>query len=150
MIDLRRQLEAYFRKQPSSVALWLKMVAVVSKVARSSGERLKSRGLSPAQFNVIVQIGKYPGLSQQDIAKKVLVTKGNVSQLLAKLEQQQLVRREQGGVTNSLYLTNRGCFLLQEILPAYDRFIVDCFAELSEIEQETLMQLLNKLDQGIG
>ena len=147
MVDLQKQLEAHFKLQNSSVALYREMVSVVSKVARGGGEHLKNWGLSPAQFNIIFQIGKHPGLSQQDLAKKVLVTKGNVSQLLAKLEQQQLVRREQDGVTNALYLTNRGRSLLLGILPNYDCFIAERFAGLSEKEQEALMQLLKKLDQ---
>lgn len=150
MTDLEDRLTAHFANRDRSVGMWRALVAVVIKVSRRGGERLKRWDLSPAQFDVLTQVGKQPGLSQQELAERMLVTKGNVSQLLAKLDKQGFVRREQAGVTHSLFLTNRGTSLLSEMLPDYDQFLAEQFAVLSQEEQEVLEKVLVKLGRNLS
>ena len=149
MSEAREQLQNFFAGRNPTIALWQSMIAVVIKVSRKGGEDLKRWDLSPAQFDVLTQIGKHSGLSQQELAEKLLVTKGNISQLLAKLDKQGLVQRKQDGVSNELYLSNRGMSLLLEMLPSYDKFVLENFAGLTRKERETLLQIMQKLDRSL-
>lgn len=110
---------------------------------------MRQYDLSVAQFDVIVQIGAAEGISQQQLAGSLLVTKGNVSQLLKRLELQGLIRRTQEGRSNYLYLTQAGWLLYQQVVPAQEAMIARLFAVLTPNEQETLRHLLRKLDQSL-
>src|SRR6185312_3683449 len=80
-----------------AVLAWLRLARVYQKIDRASAEQLRRWGLSVAQFDVLAHIGAREGLSQQQLADSLLVTKGNVTQLLHRLEHDGLVRRCQEG-----------------------------------------------------
>jgi len=48
------------------------------------------------------------GQSQQELADSLLVTKGNVCQLLGRMEADGLIRRDQEGRVNRVFLTDKG------------------------------------------
>jgi DNA-binding MarR family transcriptional regulator len=106
-------------------------------------------GLSVAQFDVIAQIGANQGLTQQELAQALLVTKGNVCQLLDRLEQRGLIERRPAGTgrSNRLYLTKEGQRLYDVAVPAQEQMIATRFAALTDDEQQTLLHLLRKLDR---
>jgi DNA-binding MarR family transcriptional regulator len=102
-----------------------------------------------AQFDVLAQIGAAEGLSQQELAGSLLVTKGNVSQLLKRMEQQGYIRRCHEGRTNCLFLTERGRQVYDQLVPDQEALIVSLFQELSADEQRDLLELLRRLDQSL-
>ena len=123
------------------------MARVVQKMTRLSAEHLKPWNLSVAQFDAIAQIGSTERLAQQDLADRLLVTKGNVSQLVDRLEQRGIVGRCHEGRTQRLSLTAAGRQLYNEVVPAHERFIARQFATLCPEEQQHLRRLLRHIDQ---
>ncbi len=107
-------------------------------------------GLSVAQFDALVQIGLAEGMTQQQLADSLLVTKGNICQLLGRMEQLGLLTREQDGRANRLYLSARGRELFDEVVPAQEELIARQLDPLDPEEQRQLIRLLRKLDRGIG
>src|SRR5439155_1113069 len=87
---------------------WLRLVRVFQKVDRASTESLRYRQLSPAQLDVLAKVGSTEGISQQELADALLVTKGNVCQLLDKMEGSGLLERRPDGRVNRLFLTDQG------------------------------------------
>jgi DNA-binding MarR family transcriptional regulator len=77
------------------------------------------------------------------------VLKGNISQLLAKLERQGLITRRPDGRINCLSLTERGQSLFEEVVPQQEALIAKLLAPLSDDEQRELLRLLRKLDRTI-
>ena len=65
---------------------WLRLMRVYQKVDRASAEHLRGWGLSVAQFDVLARVGSRAGIKQQEVADSLLVTKGNVCQLLDRME----------------------------------------------------------------
>ncbi len=128
---------------------WLRLARVFQKVDTHSARLLRRYNLSVAQFDVIAQIGAAEGISQQELAGTLLVTKGNVSQLLKRLERQGLIRRTQEGRSNYLYLTPVGWALYGQVVPAQEAMIARLFAALTPTEQETFRALLRKLDHSL-
>jgi DNA-binding MarR family transcriptional regulator len=135
-------------RQPAVLA-WLRLARVFQKIDTRSERFFRSHGLNTAHFDVLAQVGAARGITQQELADALLVTKGNISQLLSKLEQVGLIARQQTGRTNCLSLTGRGEALFQEVVPQQEALIADLLAPLSENEQRELLRLLRKLDQNI-
>jgi len=98
---------------------------------------------------VLAQIGAGEGMSQQELADSLLVTKGNVCQLLDRMERTGLLVRRQEGRTNRVFLTVDGRALCARAVPDQERTLVALFAALSPEEQGELLRLLRKLDHAI-
>src|SRR5215210_2906263 len=129
---------------------WLRLMRVHQKVNRASGEQLKGWDLSLAQFDVLAHVGATEGISQQELADSLLVTKGNVCQLLDRMEGRGWISRRQQGRANRLFLTDVGRRLFDEVVPAHEALITGRFSVLSEGEQERLHELLRKLDKALS
>ena len=109
---------------------WLKLMRVYQKVDRISSEHLKHWGLSVAQFDVLAHVGASEGMTQQELADSLLVTKGNVCQLVDKLEDRGLISRLQQGRANRLFLTDEGRRLFEQVVPAHEGAIAERFSVL--------------------
>jgi DNA-binding MarR family transcriptional regulator len=137
------------RLRHPGVLAWLRLARVYQKVDSASARHFHDHKLSTAQFDVLAQIGVAEGITQQELAGALLVTKGNVSQLIDRMERQGLVRRYQEGRTNTLFLTEPGRELFAAIVPAQEALVAELFAPLSPDEQSQLLALLRKLDHGL-
>src|SRR3712207_979909 len=84
---------------------WLRLARVFQKVERASGEHLRRWDLSVAQFDVLAHVGVFEGVVQHDLAESLLVTEGNVCQLLDRMEGRGLILRRKEGRANKLFLT---------------------------------------------
>lgn len=132
-------------RRPAILA-WLRLARVFQKIDRLSADHLRCRGLSVAQFDILARLGGAEGITQQELADRLLVTKGNVCQLLDRMEQRGLLIRRQDGRANRLFLTEEGRALRDEVVPAHEAEIAACFETLSRSEQVQLGGLLRELD----
>jgi MarR family transcriptional regulator, 2-MHQ and catechol-resistance regulon repressor len=119
-------------------------------VERDSGERLKGWDLNVAQFDVLAHVGASEGMTQQELADSLLVTKGNVCQLLDRMEDRGWISRRQDGRANRLFLTDEGRRLFNEVVPDHEALVTERFSALSRKEQEQLHELLRRLDKALG
>ncbi len=133
-----------------AVPVWLRLARVFQRVDRASVDLLRRWDLSVAQFDVLVQVGLREGLTQQQLADQLLVTKGNVCQLLDRMEERGLLERRQEGRANRLYLTDKGRALRSETMPAQEQLIEDVFAALPRAQQVALLASLRRLDHGLA
>ncbi|MDP8949689.1 MAG: MarR family transcriptional regulator [Actinomycetota bacterium] len=136
-------------RRPGLLA-WLRLARVFQKVERDSGEHLRAWDLNVAQFDVLAQVGAVEGIVQQELADSLLVTKGNVCQLLDRLEGRGLILRRREGRTNRLFLTDEGRRLFDEVVPAHETLVAERFSVLSPKEQAQLHELLRNLDKALG
>ena len=123
---------------------------VYQKVDRASADHLRGWGLSVAQFDVLARVGSQAGIKQQEVADLLLVTKGNVCQLLDRMEDRGLILRRREGRANHLFLTEAGRRLYDEAVPAQEAMVSERFSALSNEEQAQLHELLRKLDTSLG
>jgi DNA-binding MarR family transcriptional regulator len=136
-------------RRPGLLA-WLRLARIFQKVERNSGEHLRGWDLNVAQFDVLAHVGASEGMTQQELADSLLVTKGNVCQLLDRMEGRGWISRRQQGRANRLFLTDAGRRLFDEVVPAHEALIAGRFSVLSEGEQERLHALLRKLDKALS
>jgi DNA-binding MarR family transcriptional regulator len=128
---------------------WWRLARVFQKVDRASTESLRCRQLSPAQVDVLAKVGSAEGISQQELANALLVTKGNVCQLLDKMEGSGLLERRPDGRVNRLFLTDQGRRVHDEVVPKHEAMLAQRFSTLSEADQRELLRLLRQLDHSL-
>lgn len=133
-------------RRPGLLA-WLHMLRITRRDQRAAARQLAAWDLSYAQFDAIAQIGTQGGISQNRLAERLLVTQGNITQLLDKLERRGLVRRSAAGRVNHLFLTDAGRALFDEVVPAHERWQQARFDILSDEDQRALLRILAQLDR---
>ena len=133
-----------------SVLAWLRLLRVSQKVERDLARQLKLWGLNSAQFDVLAHVGAAEGITQQELADSLLVTKGNVAQLLDRMEKRGLIERRPQGRINRLFLTDEGGRTFVEVVPAHEAMIDDRLSVLSEEERRQLFELMRKLDRALN
>lgn len=132
-----------------AVVAWLRLVRIVHQVDRAASEHLRCWNMSAAQYDVIAHVGAAEGITQQELADALLVTKGNVTQLLDRMEGCGWIERCQEGRTKRVYLTREGRKLFDEVVPAHEALIAEQFAALTLEEQTELLRLLRTLDRSL-
>lgn len=137
-------------QESAAVVTWLRLMRVYHRIQQAAASQLRDHGLTLSQFDVLAQVGADEGLTQQDLADRLLVTKSNVSQLLDRMARSGLVEREPEGRVCRLRLTAQGRAIREKVLPLHEALITEQFAALDVDERTTLQRILRELDQALG
>ncbi len=122
---------------------------VFHRIDRQSSDRLRELSLSVGRFDVVNHAGLHEGATQQELADALLVTKGNICQLLDSLERDGLLRRQKEGRANRVYLTSTGREIRERAMERHICEISRSMSALDDDEQRTLLTLLRKLERGL-
>ena len=134
---------------PATIA-WLRLARIYHRIDLRSAETMKCFGLSVSRFDVLNHAGTPEGRTQQELAAALLVTKGNVTQLLDGLEQDGLIERRRDGRAKRIYLTDRGRDLRQRAVTAQEEAIAAEFSVLDQQEQRQLTALLRRVERRLA
>jgi DNA-binding MarR family transcriptional regulator len=137
----------YVHLRNPALRAWVRMLRLSQKVQPALAETLRRLGLNPAEFDILDTLAAREGLTQQELADALLVTKGNMTYHLCRMEERGLVDRRPEGRKNRLYLTGEGRRLLEEALPEHEALIDERFSGLSVEDRAQLADLLKKLDR---
>jgi DNA-binding MarR family transcriptional regulator len=125
---------------------------VFNKVQRREAGHLHHHGLSIAQFDVLVQLSREEGITQQMLAERLMVTKGNVCGLIDRMSESGLVERRadpDDRRANLLHLTAAGRARAEEIVPDHQEFLTHVMSVLPVEDRRTLARLLAQLDRAL-
>ena len=135
-------------KNTLGTLIWLRMVRFTHQSNLLTNEFLKEDGLTSAQFDVLMQIATYAPISQTALAEKVTITQGGMSRMLARLEKEGYIIREQDWKTKMICLTNKGEQKLNGVMDKQIAFQSSFFEEsLTKEEQKKLLQLVSKVQK---
>lgn len=104
--------------------------------------------VSPIMMYALEFLRKHPDCIAVDIANEFGLTRGAITQLLDKLEEQELVIRKPHPTSRRsllLQVTDKGNSLINDILEAYNNKIEQLFTPYTEDELAQLKKLLEKL-----
>ena len=121
------------------------LVRAVHAISLAGAQELRAHGLTPAQYQVLTLVHGRPGLLQRELTEVLGVTKGNVSQLVTRLEDAGLIDRVAEGAANRVTLTAKGRALVSELVPAHRRFLAERFAVLGADELAVLADFTARL-----
>ena len=111
-------------------------------------EEFSSFGLTPVQYALLWTVRHNPGIDQISLANLVAFDRSNTGDVVARLEEKELVRREAGDTdrrTKLVHVTREGERKLAAIQPAVEASQARILAPLEPEEQEVFLALLAKL-----
>lgn len=138
------------REKRLSLLVWFRLSRIYNGSLKATAQHLTKWSLTPAQFDVLAQVGVHDRLTQQQLADKLYVTKGNMTQLLSKLEEAGLIKREQDWKTKYVSLTEQGLALFHEVVPVQEDFQASQYDGLNVEEKQQLLALLSKMHHGMN
>ena len=134
------------------MSAWLQLVRVHEKLQHHASSHLEGYALTPAQYDVLAQLSDAPGMTQQALAERLMVTKGNVCGLIDRMSERGFVQRRsdpEDRRANLLFVTDLGRDVAEKAIPAYAQFVREHLAVLDEGEQRTLEALLRKVEASL-
>ena len=129
------------------VLAWLRLTRVYQRLDHATAELMRTWDLSVAQFDVLNHLGLHEGITQQELADRLLVTKGNISQLIVRMERRGLISRSQEGRSMRLALTDEGRRVREAAVPAQEALVARHFAALSVDELRVLGGMLRRVER---
>jgi MarR family transcriptional regulator, 2-MHQ and catechol-resistance regulon repressor len=109
-------------------------------------------GLTIPQFGIMEALYHLGPLSLGELADKLLVSGGNVTYVMDRLEEQGLVYRQRSDLDRRVIearLTDEGRALIDRVFPDHACFIRGLVDHLEPEEQRELRDLLKRLGKGI-
>ncbi|MFB4213271.1 MarR family winged helix-turn-helix transcriptional regulator [Shouchella sp. JSM 1781072] len=135
------------KEEVLALLVWFRLSRTYHQSLKRSNTFLKKWGLTVAQFDVLVQVGTHKRLSQLDLANTLLVTKGNITKLLTKMEENGWILREKEKKSKYLSLAPKGQDLYNEIVPQQEQHQAAYFDRLDGEELKQLHELLKKVGE---
>ena len=135
-----------------SLRLWIALARAYATFSRAVSCKVSDYDLTVPQFGVLEALYHLGPLSLGELAEKLLVTGGNVTYVMDRLEEHGWVRRERSGEDRRVVkakLTPEGRALIADVFPGHAQFIHELAAHLSPDEQDRLRELLKALGKGI-
>jgi MarR family 2-MHQ and catechol resistance regulon transcriptional repressor len=154
--ERRSGVEGSFDLAPrddSALRLWISLARSYQTFTRVVSARVLEYGLTIPQFGILEALYHVGPLSLGDLADKLLVTGGNVTYVMDRLEDQGLVYRQRSDLDRRVVearLTDEGKALIERIFPDHARFIGQVVDHLEPEEQRDLRELLKRLGKGLA
>ena len=118
-----------------SVRVWFRLIRLEARMQAAVAERLRGIGISIPQCDVLTTLSEEEGVSQQDLAKRLYVTKGNISGLLDRLESARLVERRAAASDRrqySIHLTEAGRAMAEKAIAVQHAWIASTLGRMDE------------------
>ncbi|MBV8850660.1 MAG: MarR family transcriptional regulator [Methylobacteriaceae bacterium] len=119
--------------EADAVRVWFRLLRLESRINAALGSRLRGLGLTAPQCDVLTTLTEREGVSQQELAERLYVTKGNISGLIDRLVSGGLVeRRAIAGDRRShaIFLTSAGRQRADEAIAMQRAFVGETFGRL--------------------
>jgi DNA-binding MarR family transcriptional regulator len=143
------ETERLLIENPSYSALW-HLVRAYHSLAGRLGRFFEEHGITGAQFGVLRCLADAGprGLMLSDLSRRLMVTCGNITGVVDRLEQAGYIRRERQPADRRIVLarlTPEGRALFDELMPAYLELVSRLVGHLTPEEQESLTGCARKL-----
>ena len=124
-----------------SVRVWFRLIRLEARMQAAVGERLRQIGVSIPQCDVLTTLSEAEGVSQQELAQRLYVTKGNISGLLDRLEAAGFVERRPSASDrrqHSIHLTAKGRAMAEKAIAVQMKWIASTLGRMMEADLEAL------------
>jgi MarR family transcriptional regulator, organic hydroperoxide resistance regulator len=131
--------------EAEAVRVWFRLMRLETRMRVAVADRLRHLGLSVPQCDVLTTLTEKEGISQQALAQRLYVTKGNISGLIDRLVAAGLVERRPIAADkrqHALYLTPAGRDAAEKAIACQRRFVADTIGRLPASKLTSLDRLL--------
>ncbi len=139
-------------EEDRALRVWISLARCYATFARAVACKVAEYDLTAPQFGVLEALLHLGPLSLGELAEKLLVTGGNITYVMDRLEAQGLVVRERSGNDRRViraHLTSKGRATIEGVFPGHVQFIRGLVENLSSNEQDDLRELLKLLGKGV-
>ncbi len=134
------------------VMLWVRLAMTFNVLYHEIKKELNKERLTVPQLDIITCLDRSKGLPLSELAERLLVTGGNITGIIDRLEKGGYVYRERDKKDRRIVralLTEKGFDLYKSFLPRYKEVMHKINSVLTTEERKELQRLLKKLSQGI-
>jgi DNA-binding MarR family transcriptional regulator len=127
---------------------WVALVRAHNAVERALSKALRPLSLKPAHLDILLNVFRFPGLSQQELARKLLVGRSNVTMLLPQLEKRGLITKSADRSDKRIWrleLTEPGLALTRQAIDTHVALIEKVMATSSEAECDVVGDAMRKV-----
>ncbi len=135
------------------VAAWVQLARAFGRLHRHMELMLARHGLTGPQFDVLVTVQRSEGCTQQQLAGRLLMTKGNIAVVIENLETLKMIERRadpDDGRVKRVHLTSAARDRLAAIFPDHRAALKKAWAPLSADELLFLTLQLARVESGLG
>ena len=130
--------------------LWLRLLAAAAAIERTVRRRLRREfGTTLPRFDVMAALERAAdGLSMSELSRRLMVTNGNTTALIAGLERDGFVRRTESATDRRSFtvtLTDEGGRAFDRMAAAHARWVRELLGGMDDEECRQLSQLLHEL-----
>jgi len=128
-----------------AVRVWFRLVRLETRMRVAIADRLRSIGLSVPQCDVLTTLTEKEGVSQQGLAVRLYVTKGNISGLIDRLVAAGLVERRPTASDKrqyAIFLTPQGRTAAEKAIACQRGFVAETIGRLPAGKLTSLDKLL--------
>jgi DNA-binding MarR family transcriptional regulator len=148
----RQRLPVLLERDELELRTWLQLVRTYLRMERRLERLLEERGLSLPQFDILATLAMGEGITQQELAQRMLVTKGNICGMIDRMETNGWVERrpdKQDRRANRLFLMPAGRKQLARSFPDQHAAVQEMMSALRPEELQTIYELLDRLEEDI-
>jgi DNA-binding MarR family transcriptional regulator len=132
--------------------LWIRLNMTFQLIYQEIQKTLKKEHLTLPQLDILVCLGRTEGLTLGEIGERLMVTGGNITGVMDRLEKSGYVYRDRDKTDRRIVrakLTTDGLLLHKEILPIFTKKWNEIVNILELDEQRQLSRLLKKWSQSL-
>lgn len=140
-------------EQRVALGLWIALARCYSTFAKAIAAKVAEYDLTVPQFGTLEALYHLGPLSLGELAEKLLVTGGNVTYVMDRLEGRGLVARYRSADDRRVIhakLTREGHELVSSVFPGHAEYVEHLCRHLQPREREDLRELLKTLGKGIA
>ncbi|MCX7835533.1 MAG: MarR family transcriptional regulator [bacterium] len=140
------------KEEVTVLNVFIKLTRSTESLFQYLSIKLKRYGITEAQFGVLEMLYHLGPLQQNQIARKLLRSRGNITFIIDKLEKMNLVKRvvdAEDRRCTEVYLTPKGEALIKKIFPMHLKEIVSIFSVLNSNEKQLLEKICKKISKRI-
>jgi DNA-binding MarR family transcriptional regulator len=127
---------------------WVALVRAHNAVERALSKALRPLALKTAHLDILLNVFRFPGLSQQELARKLLIGRSNITMLLPQLERRGLITRTADSSDKRVWrldLTEPGLALTRQAIDIHVALIEKVMATSSEAECDVVGDAMRKV-----
>lgn len=149
-LDVETQIAGHADGERTELRLWLRLLSTANLISNAIRRNLRrDYGVTLPQFDLLAQLHREPrGLRLSDLSMRMMVTNGNVTGVVDKLEEFNWVRRERSKEDRRaihVRLTRQGATRFAVMARAHERWLTQLMEDMPMSGRTALMRELQRL-----
>ncbi|MGD8385285.1 MAG: MarR family transcriptional regulator [Lysobacterales bacterium] len=137
-------------RRKMALRIWLRILTSSQLIEKEVRSRFRTEfDTTLPRFDVMAALAREPkGQTMGDLSRWLLVSSGNITGIISRLQADGLVTRKRDPADHRTYmvkLSRRGCEEFERLSSAHERWVKDLLSDMKKEEMAVLDELLQKV-----